>query len=131
MPKKVVKSEDEWRAELSPEQYAVCREKGTEHAFSGEYAESKDPGTYHCSACGLPLFSSEAKYDSGTGWPSFSGPLDEENVRTEADQTHGIVRTEVVCAACDSHLGHVFPDGPAPAGLRFCMNSVSLKLEPE
>jgi peptide-methionine (R)-S-oxide reductase len=130
MPKRVVKSEKEWRSDLTPEQYAVCRDKGTERAFSGRYWDCKDPGVYHCSACGLELFSSDAKYDSGTGWPSFTRPLDAANVRAEADRTHGMVRTEVLCAACDSHLGHVFDDGPDPTGQRYCMNSLSLELKP-
>jgi peptide-methionine (R)-S-oxide reductase len=129
VPERVEKSEEEWRRELTPERYAVCREGGTERAFTGEYWSCKDPGVYRCAACGLELFGSEAKYDSGTGWPSFSAPVDARNVRTEVDRSLGTVRTEVLCAACDSHLGHVFDDGPEPTGQRYCMNSLSLELE--
>ena len=111
------------------EQFEVCRNKGTERAFTGRYWDCKDEGTYRCSACGNELFASDTKYDSGTGWPSFSAPLSKECVRTESDRTMGVLRTEVLCARCDSHLGHVFPDGPAPSGQRYCMNSVSLDLE--
>jgi peptide-methionine (R)-S-oxide reductase len=131
MPKKVLKSEEDWRAWLDAEQYAVCRQKGTERAFSGKYWHCEEPGVYHCAACGLALFSSDAKYDSGTGWPSFTAPLEPENICTEADDSYGMVRTEVMCAACDSHLGHVFDDGPSPNGERYCLNSASLRLEPE
>lgn len=124
--KKIVKSEAEWRAVLSPEQFRVCRLKGTEPAFSGEYHDCKTPGLYKCRCCGAPLFSSEAKFNSGTGWPSFSQALDSTCVETARDCSHGMVRTEVHCASCDAHLGHVFPDGPPPTGLRYCINSVSL-----
>jgi peptide-methionine (R)-S-oxide reductase len=129
MVQKVRKSDTEWRGELSPEQYAVCRKKGTEPAFSGAYHDCKDPGVYRCAACGLELFDSEAKFDSGTGWPSFTAPVDPEHVTAEEDRSHGMRRTEVLCAACDAHLGHVFPDGPDPTGQRFCINSAALTLE--
>jgi peptide-methionine (R)-S-oxide reductase len=130
MAEKVVKSDAEWRAELTPEQYAVCRRKGTEPAFTGKYHATKAEGVYRCACCGNELFDSKAKYDSGTGWPSFSAPLAPDRVRTETDRSHGMLRTEVLCARCDAHLGHLFPDGPAPTGERYCMNSVSLDLAP-
>lgn len=129
MTRRVTKSEQQWREELSSEAYYVCREKGTERAFSGEYHDTKTPGTYRCAGCGEPLFRSETKFDSGTGWPSFYAPISEEGVQEEADNSLWMRRTEVLCAVCDSHLGHVFPDGPQPTGLRYCMNSVSLKLD--
>jgi peptide-methionine (R)-S-oxide reductase len=127
---KVRKSEEEWQRELSAEQYRVLREKGTERPFTGEYNGEKRKGIYRCGACGEPLFSSDAKYDSGSGWPSFYAPIDEEKVATDEDGSHGMRRTEILCAKCDSHLGHVFPDGPRPTGLRYCVNSLSLKLDP-
>ena len=128
---KIVKSEQEWRAQLTAEQYHVAREKGTERAFSGEYAHTKDTGVYHCICCGNPLFDSETKYDSGTGWPSFWAPIDDAAVELETDKSLFMVRTEVLCRRCDAHLGHLFDDGPAPSGKRFCMNSASLALKPK
>ena len=128
---KITKSDAEWRAQLSPEEYHVAREAGTERAFSGRYADEKRAGTYYCVGCGLPLFHASTKFDSGTGWPSFYQPVDPAHVEEHRDRSFGMVRTEVLCARCDSHLGHVFPDGPRPTGLRYCMNSLSLTFEPE
>jgi peptide-methionine (R)-S-oxide reductase len=131
MSEKIQRTDEEWRKLLSPEEYHVLREKGTERAFTGRYWETKEPGTYLCAACGQELFSSDTKYESGSGWPSFFRPLKDEAVATQTDKSHGMVRTEAMCGRCGSHLGHVFEDGPAPTGLRYCMNSVSLKLKPK
>jgi len=131
LSQKIVKTEVEWRAELTPEQYHVLREQGTERPYTGEYDHTFEQGTYTCAGCGAQLFASEAKYDSGCGWPAFYAPAGEESVEEETDVSYGMSRTEVMCAACGGHLGHVFPDGPQPTGLRYCINSAALKLEEE
>lgn len=128
---KVRKSDAEWRAQLTPQEFEVARLKGTERAFTGRYWDLDRPGIYRCIGCGTPLFASDTKFDAGCGWPSYFDPIDPANVREEVDTSHGMMRTEVLCNVCDAHLGHVFPDGPPPTGLRYCINSVSLKFEEE
>lgn len=131
MTDKLNLTDAEWRERLTPEQYQILRQAGTERAFTGKYESSKQQGMYYCAGCGAPLFSSEAKYDSGSGWPSYTAPVSGEAVDEHRDLAHGMVRTEVRCAKCEGHLGHVFPDGPGPEGLRYCINSASLDFEPK
>ena len=126
---KIEKTDAEWRAELSPEEYRVLRQKGTEAPFSGEYDHTFEPGTYHCAGCGAVLFESDTKYDSGCGWPAFYAPANDDAVDEDSDVTYGMIRTEVLCSSCGGHLGHVFPDGPRPTGQRYCINSAALRLE--
>jgi len=129
MAEKLRKTEAEWQQELTPEQYRVLRQKGTERPFSGEYAETNTPGVYRCAACGQELFASATKFDAGCGWPSFYQPVGEDRIEEHQDNSYGMRRVEVTCARCDSHLGHVFPDGPRPTGLRYCINAVALKMD--
>lgn len=131
MTDNIKKSDEEWARELTPDQFRIARQKGTERAFTGEYWDTKTPGTYRCVCCGMPLFDSDTKFDSGSGWPSFFAPIDRDAIATEEDTSHAMRRTEIHCAKCGCHLGHLFPDGPQPTGMRYCVNSASLALEPE
>ncbi|MFX1356211.1 MAG: peptide-methionine (R)-S-oxide reductase MsrB [Promethearchaeota archaeon] len=131
MKSKKKNSDDEWKDKLTPEQYEVLRKKGTERPFSGKYWNNHEKGTYYCAGCGVPLFDSETKFESGSGWPSFYAPIEQSNIETETDLSNGMIRKEILCKNCKGHLGHVFKDGPKPTGLRYCVNSISLKFDPE